>query len=62
MRKSRFIGLVLALQGLMVFLNNLGKPRVAALHGSDIGGLIACGMCLGIGFIGLLGLLRTASE
>ena len=34
-------GLVLALVGAMVFLNNLDKPRVEALHGSDVGGLVA---------------------
>ena len=33
-KSSRFAGLVLALLGAMVLLNNLGKPRVEALHGS----------------------------
>jgi hypothetical protein len=42
----------------MVLLNNLGKPRVEALHGADIVGLIACGMLFGIGFVGLIGRLR----
>jgi len=54
-KSSRFTGLVLTLLGAMVLLNNLGKPRVEALHGSDVGGLVASGMCLGIGFIGLMG-------
>jgi hypothetical protein len=35
------LGLCLALQGAMVLLNNLGKPRVEALHGSDVGGILA---------------------
>jgi hypothetical protein len=42
----------------MVLLNNLGKPRVEALHGSDVGGLVASGICLGIGFVGLMGRLK----
>jgi hypothetical protein len=29
--------LMLVLLGAMVLLNNLGKPRVEALHGSDVG-------------------------
>ena len=46
-KSSRFTGLVLALLGVMVLLNNLGKPRVEALHGSDVWGLVASGICLG---------------
>jgi hypothetical protein len=42
----------------MVLLNNLGKPRVEALHGSDVLGLVASGGLLGIGFIGLMGRLK----
>ena len=37
-KSSRFTGLALALLGAMVLLNNLGKPRVDALHGSDVCG------------------------
>jgi hypothetical protein len=48
--------------GAMVLLNNLGKPRVEALHGADIAGIMASGACLGVGFIGLLGRLRTWDE
>lgn len=59
---SRFIGLALALQGTMVLLNNLGKPRIEALHGSDILGLVASGVLLGLGFVGLLGLLSFRNE
>ena len=32
-KSSRFTGLVLALLGAMKLLNDLGKPRVEALHG-----------------------------
>jgi hypothetical protein len=60
-KSSRFTGLVLAVMGTMVLLNNLGKPRVEALHGSDVWGLVASGMCLGIGFVGLMGRLVFGS-
>ena len=56
-KSSRLTGLVLTLMGAMVLLNNLGKPRVEALHGPDILGLVASGMLLGIGFFGLMGML-----
>jgi hypothetical protein len=61
-KSSRFTGLVLALLGVMVLLNNLGKPRVEALHGSDVLGLVASGLCLGIGFVGLMGMLSFPSS
>ena len=56
-KSSRLTGLGLAWLGVMVLLNNLGKPRVEALHGSDVWGLVASGICLGIGFVGLMGML-----
>jgi hypothetical protein len=63
MRKSsRITGLLLALLGVMVLLSNLGKPRISALHGSDILGLIACGVCFGVGFVGLIGRLKVRNE
>lgn len=63
MRKSsRFTGLILSLLGLMVLLNNIGKPRIEAPHGSDILGLVASGICLGVGFVGLIGRLRIRQE
>lgn len=60
-RNSRFTGLMLTLLGAMVLLNNLGKPRVAVLHGSDVCGLVASGICFGIGFVGLIGKLQLGS-
>ena len=59
-RSSRLTGLVLTLIGVLVLLNNLGKPRVEALHGPDVLGLVAAGMLLGIGFVGLMGRLDFA--
>ena len=61
-KSSRLTGLVLMLMGAMVLLNNLGKPRVEALHGSDVLGLVAAGMLLGIGFVGLMGRLDFVSS
>ncbi len=61
-KRSRFTGLVLALLGGMVLLSNLGKPRISALHGSDILGLIGCGMLFGVAFVGLIGRLRLRNE
>ena len=57
---GRFTGLALALMGVMKLLNDLGKPRVEALHGSDVWGLVASGLLLGIGFVGLMGRLSFA--
>ena len=48
--------------GLMALFNNLSKPRVEALHGSDIMGLVASGFCFGVAFVGLLGRLKFSSE
>ena len=59
-KSSRLTGLVLTLIGALALLNNLGKPRVEALHGSDVLGLVAAGMLLGIGFVGLMGRLDFA--
>jgi hypothetical protein len=56
-KSSRLTGLVLMLTGVLVLLNNLGKPRIEALHIPDVLGLVAAGMLLGIGFVGLMGRL-----
>ena len=61
-KSSRFTGLVMALLGAMKLLNDLGKPRVEALHGVDVLGLVASGMLLGVGFFGLMGRLNFASS
>ena len=53
-KRSLFIGLCFALWGLLVLWNNLSKPRVEALHGSDIVGIMASGFCFGIAFMILL--------
>ncbi len=59
---SRFAGLALALMGVMKLLNDLGKPRVEALHTVDVLGLVASGGLLGVGFVGLMGGLNSASS
>ena len=53
-KSSRLTGLVLMLLGATVLLNNLGTPRIAALHGADVLKLVASGGLLGIGFVGLM--------
>jgi hypothetical protein len=37
--------------GFVALFNNLGKERVAALHGSDVVGLMASGFCFGVTFM-----------
>jgi len=54
--------LLLALLGLMALLSTITKPRVEALHGTDILGLVASGVCFGVGFVGLIGRLRLRNE
>ena len=61
-KRSRFFGLVPAMLGLLALFSNLSKPRIAALHGSDIVGLIGCGMCFGVALVGLLGRLSVRNE
>ena len=61
-KSSRLTGLVLMLVGALVLLNNLGKERVEALHVPEVMGLVAAGMLLGIGFVGLMGRLDFTSS
>ena len=61
-KSSRLTGLVVTLMGILPLLNHLGKPRVAALHGSDVLGLVAAGMLFGVGFVGLMGRLDLPSS
>jgi hypothetical protein len=62
LKPSRLTGLFLTLWGGMVLLINLNKPRVAALHGSDVMGLVASGISFGVAIVGLLGRLRLGNE
>jgi hypothetical protein len=59
---SRFTGLVMALLGVMKLLNELGKPRIEALRGVDVLGLLTAGALLGMGFTGLMGRLNFAKS
>ena len=61
-KSSRLTGLVVTLMGILPLLNHLDKPRVAALHGSDVLGLVAAGMLFGVGFVGLMGRLDLTSS
>ena len=44
-----FIGLLVLVSGFPPFVNAMGNPRVATLHGSDVLGLFASGLCVGFG-------------
>ena len=59
-KTSRVTGLVAALMGATFLLMILGNPRVEALHGVDVLGLVTSGALLGIGFVGLMGRLNFA--
>ena len=62
MNKSSRFGsmqaLMLPLMGVLLLLNNLGNPRVQALHGSDVLKLVASGFLLGMGLASLLAWLK----
>jgi len=63
MKKSnRFRGLVLMLVGATLLLTNLGEPRIAALHGSDVLKLVASDMFLGIGLASLMDRLHFGTS
>ena len=47
------VGVFMLVLGVPPLLNALGNPRVQALHGTDVLGLIASGLVIGFG-LGLL--------
>ena len=47
------VGLFILMLGVPPLLNALGNPRVQALHGADVLGIIASGLVIGFG-LGLL--------
>ena len=61
-RSSLITGLILVLWGGLALLSSLSKPRVQALHGTDILGLIGSGMCFGVAFVGLIGRLKVRED
>jgi hypothetical protein len=61
-KRGRIVGLILLPFGLMPLFSSLSKPRIEALHGADILGLVASGMCFGVALAGLLGRLRIRNE
>lgn len=56
--RSRMIGVIMLLFGVMALVSSLNKPRVKPLHVPDILGLIGSGMCFGVALGALLGRLR----
>jgi hypothetical protein len=62
-RKARIlVGWFVLLSGVPPLINALGNPRVATLHGPDVGGLLASGFCLGFGLALLIGRLIFGGE
>ncbi len=61
-KRSRIAGTFVLLFGLTSLFSSLSKPRVQALHGSDILGLIASGACFAVALVGLLGRLKILNE
>jgi hypothetical protein len=49
-----FVGEFVLVSGFPPFINAMGNPRVATLHGSDLMGLVASGWCCGFGLALLL--------
>jgi hypothetical protein len=64
-RKARicgFVGLFVLLSGVPPFINAMGNPRVATLHGPDVMGLFASGLCFGFGLALLISRLIFRGE
>jgi hypothetical protein len=62
-RKARIVvGLFALLSGAPPLINAMGNPRVATLHGSDVMGLLASGLCLGFGLALLISRLIFRGE
>ena len=62
-RKARIVvGLFVLLSGVPPLINAMSNPRVATLHGSDVMGLLASGLCLGFGLALLISRLIFRGE
>jgi hypothetical protein len=63
MRRRRvFAGVFLLMFGMLPLLRMVGNPRFETLHGSDVVGLIASGLCFGFGLALLLGRIMFRGE
>ena len=51
--KTLIVALFMMMLGMAPLLNALSNPRLAAIHGPDIGQLLAVGLCFGFA-VGLL--------
>ncbi len=62
-RKARMVvGWFVLLSGVPPLINALGNPRLTTLHGSDVMGLFASGLCLGFGLALLISRLLFRGE
>jgi hypothetical protein len=49
-RKARiFVGIFVLMSGVPPLMNAMDNPRLAILHGPDVMGLLASGLCFGFG-------------
>ena len=58
----RIVGLFLLMFGVMGLFRLMDNPRLQALKGSDLLGLLAPGLCLGFGMALLLGRLMFRGD
>jgi hypothetical protein len=61
-KSSMSTGVLLLLFGVMLLLNGLSNPRLAAAHGTDLIKLISVGGCFAVGAFRLAGLGRFRGE
>jgi hypothetical protein len=57
-----FVGLFVLMSGVPPLINAMENPRLATLHGPDVMGLFASGLCFGFGIASLLGRFIFRSE
>jgi hypothetical protein len=57
-----FVGLFALLSGVPPLINAMDNPRLATLHGPDVMGLFASGLCFGVGLALLISRLIFRGE
>ena len=65
-RKARhfvlLLGVLMLVSAFPPFINAMGNPRIAALNGRDVIGLLASGACFGVGMVLLISRLISRGE
>jgi hypothetical protein len=57
-----FVALSVLMMGFAPLINSLDNPRLAGLHGTDVGQLGAIGFCFGLAFGVLLGARKASGK